>query len=496
MKKSCLIHSHFKFSIFVLISLVGISSCRKEFIDTEPTDPVQLEKIKTFLNGPKMTRVNYLNVEGKLAAINLGTLSSALQTVGGKGKLMTINAPEVYSGFSINKDSVIVITANGHTSYVFQVPLSSPYARSFQNLTIDESKDGVLVFVNSYTPTKQWLADWKAGHAGKFDGSIEVTRLNISGNTALSSFQTTDNSDNSVRSGQKLSVIHGATPSALAQICETTTYYYSVPYNCGSGNHGPGDSACNLTGDGAAGYVNMSSTITACTTINDGGGGGGNSGGGGGGTTPNVPPGYNPCPTAPTPVSYQAAKGQKFLIHENTTPCDPVILPPVSPAGSTTINNFVLDLATQIKYPKFTDMLKKLEGFVASDKKVMDALKLYSGFSEAEILTKVKFGQGPQVIIKEMTGQFGYFNRTENPNVINISASWARGLEAANLVQTRQATGFLLAVTVLHEFVHQARAANGLDRNYEYGFGFENAAFGMRIEDDGAYKYSYKLYEK
>ena len=49
---------------------------------------------------------------------------------------------------------------------------------------------------------------------------------------------------------------------------------------------------------------------------------------------------------------------------------------------------------------------------------------------------------------------------------------------------------------MVYEFVHQARAANGLDRKHEYDFDFESSAFGMRVEDDAAYKYSNKLYEK
>ena len=160
------------------------------------------------------------------------------------------------------------------------------------------------------------------------------------------------------------------------------------------------------------------------------------------------------------------------------------------------INNFVIDYETQAKYPKFTTLLKDLKGFVKTDTKVLDALKKWSGFSEAEILSKVEFGQGPKIIVKELTGKYGYFNKAENPNIINIDAGWVRGLESANLLSTRQATGFLLAVTILHEFVHQARASKGLDRNLEYGVKFENSAFGLVIESTNAGSYSYRFYGK
>ncbi|HWV70774.1 MAG TPA: hypothetical protein VN040_03630, partial [Pseudosphingobacterium sp.] len=102
------------------------------------------------------------------------------------------------------------------------------------------------------------------------------------------------------------------------------------------------------------------------------------------------------------------------------------------------------------------------------------------GFPEAEILSKIEFGKGPEIVIKELgsSSEYGYFNDAEDPNVVNVNASWVRGLEAANLTSTQQATVFLLGVTLLHEFVHQARFANNLDHNYEYALGFENSSFG------------------
>lgn len=217
-----------------------------------------------------------------------------------------------------------------------------------------------------------------------------------------------------------------------------------------------------------------------------------------------------PTITAPSP---SPSNPFPFPIIPPTYPTNPSIPPPPPPSfppvgggggsgGSfvnpDVINNFVLDKATQDKYPKFIDLIKRLENFVANDKKVMDALIKWSGYNREQILEKVKFGNGPTLVVKEMEGKYGYFDRAENPNVINIAASWVRGLESANLLETREATGFFLGVTVLHEFVHQARAVNGLDRNYEYGYGFEQSAFGLIIEDDGIapFTYRFRLYKK
>lgn len=158
--------------------------------------------------------------------------------------------------------------------------------------------------------------------------------------------------------------------------------------------------------------------------------------------------------------------------------------------------NFMLDPLYASQYPRFTDLVKKLSSYVQSDTKVMEALMMYSGLTQTQIQEKVKYGTGPTIRIVEMTGLYGYFSKLENPNVINISASYVRGLEQSNLTSTKQATSFLLSVIVLHEFVHQARASQGLDRTYEYGIGFENVAYGLHITAENAYQYSYRFYKK
>lgn len=127
----------------------------------------------------------------------------------------------------------------------------------------------------------------------------------------------------------------------------------------------------------------------------------------------------------------------------------------------------------------------------------MDALIYWSGYSEQQIKEKLKFKEGPMIVIKELNGDIGYFNHNEGLDVINIDISWVRGLEQAYLTSTKEATAFLLAVTILHELVHQGRYANELDKyTWEYGYGFEESAFGMIINRTNAGKYSYRLYKK
>lgn len=162
-------------------------------------------------------------------------------------------------------------------------------------------------------------------------------------------------------------------------------------------------------------------------------------------------------------------------------------------------NRFKMKAEDQQKYPRFTQMVKELSSFVKNDAKVLAALKKWSGFTEAQILEKVKFGQGPEIVIKELNDSdlYGYFDRFGNTNAVTINSSWVRGLEQANLIGTQQGTGFVLAVTILHEFVHLGRNENSLDADsWEYGYGFEQSSFGTFITRDNAGKYSYRFYKK
>jgi hypothetical protein len=311
---------HYLSVAFMVLISASYLSCKKENINKEILKPEIQDKISGYLNGPHISNLNYSEVASNFQDLNLGILGKSFHSNPGKDKLMSVDAPEVYEGFLINKDSVKVISAEGHTSYIFQVPLSSPYARSFQNLTIDITKERVIAFVNTYTPTRQWVQQWQAGHPGKFDGEIVMTPVNLGESKILGTLISEQSLSSSVNKGQTTSSLNSRPAVAVAQVCESTSYYYEVAYTCGSGLHLPGE-ACSLTDGGRAGYASFASVITTCTVV----GGGGDSGGGGGGnTTPNVPPGYNPCPTPPPIYSRVGRSSEKFAVREGTTPCDPV----------------------------------------------------------------------------------------------------------------------------------------------------------------------------
>ena len=297
------------------------NSCKKELYVAEKIDQEQLKKIHSYQNGAKLNTINFTQFKSKANLQSLGALKDVfLSPTAGKGKLMSINIPETYNGFAVQTDSIKVLNTNGHTSYIFPVKLSSPNAITFQNLTIDESTKGTVVFVNTYKPTQKWIDDWKKGKEGKFDGDISVTYL--SGNNDIASSSNKFSSNGKIAStNNNLSVID-------ANGCNVTTYYFELPYNCGSGQHGPYDSGCHLTGDDAAGIALINFEVTVCGPTNTVGGGGGS-------TTPNPPGDYNPCgggsPTV-TIIAANGARGDKLMVAENN-PCDETLpeLEPIDP---------------------------------------------------------------------------------------------------------------------------------------------------------------------
>ena len=147
-------------------------------------------------------------------------------------------------------------------------------------------------------------------------------------------------------------------------------------------------------------------------------------------------------------------------------------------------------------YPWFTDLVKNLKDFVKNSPEVMSALQKYSGFSKNKILEHLSFGKGPVIKIEEMGGKFGYYNKDVGENVLHIRASYVRGLESAFLEHTKRGTDFLLAVTILHEFVHFGVQINNIQKGvYEWGDLFEKDAIGIYVNELNANKISIR-YDK
>ncbi|MES2445816.1 MAG: hypothetical protein V4546_01465 [Bacteroidota bacterium] len=353
-----------KLNLYLIIScamlLLFINSCKKEFYSNEKIDPLRREKLLAYKNGPQMETINFAQFKNIADLNDLGKLRNELtKTPSSQQKTMSVNIPETFAGFQVLTDSIKVIRDKEHTMYVFPVKLSSKRTVSFQNLTIDQSNGKTKAFINTYTPTKKWIADWRAGKAGKFDGDIAITFIDLNNSGALS----LPSLSNNQTSKGKVSVVGGLMNSD--QTCITTTYYYTMPYNCGSGSHGPTDSGCALIGADAAGYANFSFNMTKCIDMSNGGGGGG---GDGSGTTPNPPGGYNPCDEETPPITSvkNGASGLKLMV-KTTAPCEeylPDLEEPEAPTKE--ITNNLTDTCLKATIAEALATNKDVKGFLST----------------------------------------------------------------------------------------------------------------------------------
>ena len=285
------------------------------------------------------------------------------------------------------------------------------------------------------------------------------------------------NLNTTLRAG-KLSSLKPLPKTSLAQVCNTVTYVYSVPYQCASGNHGPGDSGCALQGSDRAGYANISNTVTTCYDVYLPTGEGG--GGGGGVTTPTPPPNYNPCDKLPLIDVYRGVRGERLAVAAGTPPCDLAPLPPAP-----LIVPIIIPLDIRLQYPTIAKIVDGLYEKVKNDPKLMAALKKYSNLSEQQILDNLKVGKGPTIVVKDLNGRTGHYDK--NLNVIEIDTSVANDI---NYVRLGQATAleFYLTAIILHEFVHFGNNMT-LDfypnfGKFDAGFQFENQYYGGRVRFD------------
>lgn len=148
--------------------------------------------------------------------------------------------------------------------------------------------------------------------------------------------------------------------------------------------------------------------------------------------------------------------------------------------------NFKMRKVDQLKYPNFTALVKSLKTEIQNNPTTLSKLVELSGLSEQQVLASLTFGQGPNIrLVPNLTGpsgpNYGNFNPAD-PTYININLDFVLGLEQSSLSSTRHATAFLLAVTILHEFIHFGNYVTGYDTNgNEMGNLFEISTYGIII---------------
>jgi hypothetical protein len=150
---------------------------------------------------------------------------------------------------------------------------------------------------------------------------------------------------------------------------------------------------------------------------------------------------------------------------------------------------FVFDSADNYEtlYPRFYDLVKNLKTFVKNNPDVLNALQTWSGFSKQQIINHLTFGRGPQIKVEEMKGRYAWYKKVQNENTLRIRASYVRGLESSFLESTKKGTSFLLAVCILHEYIHFGTNHNNISEGvFDFGYGFERDAFNVLVENTNA----------
>jgi RHS repeat-associated protein len=142
------------------------------------------------------------------------------------------------------------------------------------------------------------------------------------------------------------------------------------------------------------------------------------------------------------------------------------------PAGST----FEKD------YPILTNYLKDNISEVLKNPKVLDALSKYGQMSKSDVATALKWGNGPTINITHLSGANGEFTPTSGSSEIRIDKGIADALESA-LSQDKQANLLLVVSTILHETTHFGDNKDGVDYAGEEGQQFEEAVYGMDIDN-------------
>ena len=138
-------------------------------------------------------------------------------------------------------------------------------------------------------------------------------------------------------------------------------------------------------------------------------------------------------------------------------------------------------------YPIATEYIKNKLSDLAFNEQVINHLVNYSELSEEQIKKDLEWGNGPIIRIREdiedICGElcYGFFNPNA-PDYINIDIGLIENIEESNIDISQEALGFLLGVTILHEYVHFGETQDGdYTDDPDSGLLFEVEAFGEQV---------------
>lgn len=146
-------------------------------------------------------------------------------------------------------------------------------------------------------------------------------------------------------------------------------------------------------------------------------------------------------------------------------------------------------------FPRFYEVLSKLPEYLNTNPKILDGLVESTGMTKSEILKNLDINTPLGQVFAERTLKDAY-GQVGHKSVTYIDKSLLKTFETLQTPAYIQGTSFLLAVTVMHEFVHWGRSHNHLPtltKGYESGAYWEMNTFGMDINKNSAYE-NYKKF--
>ncbi|TVZ16484.1 hypothetical protein [Maribacter sp. MAR_2009_72] len=156
----------------------------------------------------------------------------------------------------------------------------------------------------------------------------------------------------------------------------------------------------------------------------------------------------------------------------------------------------VISITPLVKYPvgsdydsnykKLTEYLKNQLPTLANNTAIVNAFKEYTNATTEQIEQILKWGDGPEIVIKQLESVSGHFSE---PNTLEIDIDLINNLENSVSGSTySESLLFFIAVTILHEAVHYGDFKYNNDYwtgNYPYtneeGWRFENQVYGGAV---------------
>ena len=155
--------------------------------------------------------------------------------------------------------------------------------------------------------------------------------------------------------------------------------------------------------------------------------------------------------------------------------------------------NFEMDANQARQYQRLAQYLRNGIQDIANNPKIMNALMKYGQFSRQDIIKGLTWGDGPKINVTTLEGDYiGEFTPYIGSKEIRLNKNFVSQLDTRiGFGVDKDALLFLLAVTILHEYVHYGDDQDGIDYfvkdgESDEGRAFELAAYGQIITRSNA----------